>query len=135
MKTMLTLDDFSFLLATMNESIKEITENQEANKEAMYNRIESELQGVQQELWSSYAVSTAPLLEGTTEEGDEPFQLYNIADTVEVHLRKAQEEIVQSTQALKQAQEEIIEQRWVAQQEKDTLQAKVEEDKVKIQNE
>jgi hypothetical protein len=92
MKTMLTPDDFSFLLATMNESIEEITENQEANKEAMYNRIESELQGVQQELWSSYAVSTAPLLEGTTEEGDELVQLRKIAAIFEARLWKAQEE-------------------------------------------
>jgi hypothetical protein len=66
MKTTLTPDDFSFLLATMNEAIEEITENKEAKKEAMFNRIERELQGVQQALWSSRAVSTAPLLEGTT---------------------------------------------------------------------
>jgi hydrogenase maturation factor HypE len=61
MKTMLTPDDFSFLLATMNKDIEEITENKEAKKEAMFNRIGRELQGVQQALWSSRAVSTAPL--------------------------------------------------------------------------
>jgi hypothetical protein len=47
MKTTLTPDDFSFLLATMNEAIEEITENKEAKKEAMFNRIERDLQGVQ----------------------------------------------------------------------------------------
>jgi hypothetical protein len=47
MKTMLTPDEFNFLLATMNEAIEEITEKKEAKKEAMFNRIESELQGVQ----------------------------------------------------------------------------------------
>jgi hypothetical protein len=54
----------------------------------MYNRIEIKLQGVQQELQSSHAVSTAPLLEGTTKEGDEPVQLCNIANTIEVCLQK-----------------------------------------------
>jgi hypothetical protein len=81
----------------------------------MYNRIESELQGVQQALRSSHKVSTTPLPEGTTEEGDEPVQLHKIVATVEACLRKAQEETTQATQALKQAQEEIIEQRRVAQ--------------------
>jgi hypothetical protein len=38
----------------------------------MYNKIEIELQGVQQALQSSHAVSYAPLPEGTTEEGHEP---------------------------------------------------------------
>jgi hypothetical protein len=44
---MLTLDDVNFLLATMNEDIEEIIEKQEAKQEAMYNRIESDLQGMQ----------------------------------------------------------------------------------------
>jgi hypothetical protein len=100
MQTTLTPDDFSFLLTTMNEAIEEITEKQEAKQETMYNRIEIELQGVQQALQSSRAVSTAPLPEGTTEEGDEPVQLRKIVATVEVRLRKAQEETTQATQAL-----------------------------------
>jgi hypothetical protein len=101
----------------------------------MYNRIEIELQGVQQALQSSRVVSSAPLPEGTPKEGNEPVQLRKIADIVEVHLRKAQEETVQATQALKKAQEEIIEQHQAAQQEKDTLQEKFEEDREKIQRE
>jgi hypothetical protein len=135
LKTTLTPDDFSFLIAAMNEAIEEITEKQEAKQETMYNRIEIELQGVQQALQSSRAVSSAALPEGTTKEGDEPVQLHKIADTVEVHLRKAQEETTQATQALKKAQEEIIEQRRAAQQEKDAIQAKFEEDRAKIQKE
>jgi hypothetical protein len=135
LKTTLTPDDFSFLIAAMNEAIEEITEKKEAKQETMYNRIEIELQGVQQALQSSHTVSSVPLPEGTTEEGNEPVQLRKIADTVEVCLRKAQEETMQATQALKQAQEEIIEQRRAAQQEKDTLQAKFEEDRAKIQKE
>jgi hypothetical protein len=53
----------------------------------MYNRIEIELQGVQQALQSSRAVSTAPLIAGTVEPGDEPTQLHWIVDMVEAHLR------------------------------------------------
>jgi hypothetical protein len=42
---------------------------------------------------------------------------------------------MEATQALKQAQEEIIEQRQVAQQERDALKEKLEEDRAKIQKE
>jgi hypothetical protein len=42
---------------------------------------------------------------------------------------------LQATHALKQAQEEVIKQRRATQQEKDSIQAKFEEDKVKIQKE
>jgi VIT1/CCC1 family predicted Fe2+/Mn2+ transporter len=101
----------------------------------MYSQIEIALQGVQQALQSSRAISTAPLPEGTTEVGDESVQLRKIVDTVEVCLRHAQEEKAQATQALKKAQEEIIEQRQAAQQEKNALQEKFEEDRAKIQKE
>jgi hypothetical protein len=47
MNTMLNPDDFIFLLTTLNESIEEITEKQEAKKQMMYDRIEAKLQGVQ----------------------------------------------------------------------------------------
>jgi hypothetical protein len=57
--TTLTPDDFSFLLATLNEAIEEITEKQEAKQEAMYNRLETELQGVQQAIQSSRSLHCA----------------------------------------------------------------------------
>jgi hypothetical protein len=119
--TTLTPDDFRFLLMTMNEAIEEIIEKKVAKQEAMYIRIEIELQGVKQALQSSCAASTMPLLEGTTEAGDEPIQLCKIANTIEVCLQKAEEATTQATQALKQAQEEIIEQRRAAQQEKEAI--------------
>jgi len=56
----------------MNEAIEEITRKQEAKQETMYNRIEIELQGVQQALHSSRTAPTAPLSLGTLELGDEP---------------------------------------------------------------
>ena len=46
MKTVLTVDDFDFIIATLNDASLEIMEKQEAKKEEMYDRIEVELQGV-----------------------------------------------------------------------------------------
>jgi hypothetical protein len=135
MRTALTLDEFDFIVAVVNDASKEIIEKQEAKQEQMYSQIEIALQGVQQALQSSRAISTTPLPEGTTKEGDESVQLRKIVDTVEVCLRHAQEEKAQATQALKKAQEEIIEQRQAAQQEKNALQEKFEEDRAKVQKE
>jgi hypothetical protein len=110
MQTILTSDDFDFIIAALNYDLLEIAEKQEAKQEVMYNRIDIELQGVQQELWSSHIVPTAPFPLGTLELGDEPAQLHRIVDTVEALLRQAQEEIVQATQALKQVQGVLVEQ-------------------------
>jgi hypothetical protein len=135
MKTTLNPDDFSFLLATLNEAIEEITEKKEAKQQTMYDRIEVELQGVQRALQSNRAVSTAPMPEGTPEAGDESVQLRRIVDLVEVHLRKVEEVTVQATQALKHTHEEIIEQRQAAQQEKEAIQEKFDKERTKIQKE
>jgi hypothetical protein len=67
--------------------------------------------------------------------GDESVQLCKIADIVEVCFRHDQEEKAQATHTLKKAQKEIIEQRQAAQQEKNALQEKFEEDRAKIQKE
>jgi hypothetical protein len=106
----------------LNDASLEIAEKQEAKQEAMYNRIEIELQGVQQALQSSHAVSTVPLSLGTPELGDEPSQLHRIADTVEARLRRAQEETMQATQALTQVQGVLVEQRSAAEWENLSLQ-------------
>jgi hypothetical protein len=47
----------------------------EAKHETMFDRIEVELKGVQQALYSSCAVPTTPLSAGDIEVGDEPTQL------------------------------------------------------------
>jgi hypothetical protein len=135
MQTILTSDDFDFIIAALNDASLEIAEKQEAKKEAMYNRIEIELQGVQQALQSSRAVSTAPLPLGTPELGDEPAQLHRIVDTVEAHLRRAQEETTQATQALTQVQGVLVEKRSTAEWEKLALQAKFDEEKSQLQKE
>jgi hypothetical protein len=89
MQTTLTLDDFNFIIAAMNVASREVLEKQEVKKENMYNLIEIELQGVQQELQSSRPVSTMPLTVGIVELGDELAQLHQITDKVDAHLRRA----------------------------------------------
>jgi hypothetical protein len=89
MQTILTSDDFDFIIVALNDAALEIAEKQEAKQEAMYNRINIELQGVQQALQSNCAVSTLPLSTRTPELGDEPSQLHRITETVEAHLRRA----------------------------------------------
>jgi hypothetical protein len=86
------LDDFDFIIATMNDASKEIVEKKEVKQEKMYNRIEIELQGVQQALQFSHTVHTMPLIVGIVEPRDEPTQLHQIADMVEARLRQAQED-------------------------------------------
>jgi hypothetical protein len=101
----------------------------------MHERIEAELRGVQQALHSSHVVSTVPPPSKESDLGDEPTQLHRIDDATEARLRRAQEEKEQATVALKKEQEEVIEQRRVAQQEKDDLQTKFEEERAQIQQE
>jgi hypothetical protein len=88
---------------------------------------------VQHALQSSRVVSTAPMSAGTSELGDEPAQLHRIADTVEAHFRRAQEETTQATQTLAQVQGDLVEQRSAAEQEKLALQAKWDEEKSQLQ--
>jgi hypothetical protein len=101
----------------------------------MYDRIEVKLRGVQQALQSIRAVSTVPLPSGEPELGDEPAQLHRLADVIEAHLHRAQEETKQATQALNQVQGVIVEQGRVAEQEKVSLQEKFEEEKAQMQQE
>jgi hypothetical protein len=54
-------------------------------------------------------VSTTPLISGPSGTGDEPTQLHQIVDQVESHLRRAQEDTAQATQALVKAQKELLE--------------------------
>jgi hypothetical protein len=80
-------------------------------------------------------VSTAPLPSGEPELGDEPTQLHRLADAVKAHLRHAQEEIEQATNALKQVQGIVVEKKRVAEHEKVSLHAKFEEEKSQMQQE
>jgi hypothetical protein len=85
-ETVLTLDDFDFIVAALNDTSLEIAEKKEAKQDEVFSCIRDELRGVQQEIQSSRAVSTVPLPSGTLELGDEPAQLHRIADKVEARL-------------------------------------------------
>jgi hypothetical protein len=43
LKTTLTLDDFNFLIAALNDVSLELTEKKEAKKEDLFNQIKGEL--------------------------------------------------------------------------------------------
>jgi hypothetical protein len=101
---MLTLNDFDFIIAAVSGTLQDIMQNTEAKKEAMYDRIETELRGVYQALQSSCVVSTTPQSLEEQDLGDEPAQLHRIADVIEARLRREQEEKEQATVALKKAQ-------------------------------
>jgi hypothetical protein len=135
MQTTLTSDDFDFIVAALNDASLEIAEKQEAKQEEIYNRIKVELQGVQQALQSSRAVSTVPLPLETPELGDESAQLHRIVDTVEARLRRAQEETTQATQALAQVQGDLLEKCSTAEWENLSLQAKWDEERAQLQKE
>jgi hypothetical protein len=55
MQTVLTVDDFDFIIAAVADASQDILQKHEAKQEEMYDRIEVELRGVQQALQSSHA--------------------------------------------------------------------------------
>jgi hypothetical protein len=92
LQTVLTVDDFDFIIAVVLDALEDILQRNEAKQEAMYDRIETNLRGVQQALHSSRTVPTAPPPPEELELGDEPSQLHRIADMTEARLRHIQEE-------------------------------------------
>jgi hypothetical protein len=81
----------------------------------MYDRIETEMRGVQQAFHSSRRVSTVPPPSEEPELGDEPAQICRLVDVTEALLRRAQEEKKQATMSLKKTKEVVIEKRRIAQ--------------------
>jgi hypothetical protein len=47
LKTMLTLNDFDFIIAVISDTSEDILQRNEAKQETMYEKIEAELRGVQ----------------------------------------------------------------------------------------
>jgi hypothetical protein len=72
---------------------------------------------------------------GEPELGDEPAQLHHLADTIEAHLRQAQEETTQTTQNLTQVQGVLVEKRSAAEWENISLLVKFDEEKSYLQQE
>jgi hypothetical protein len=129
------VDDIYLIITIVSDTSDEILQQSEAKQETMYDKIEAELKGVHQALYSIHIVSTVSLpLEGI-EVGDEPDQLRRIAYATEDHVRWVYEEKEKTKEEFKQSKEEALEQRWVVQQVKDDLQVKFAEDRVQIQKE
>jgi hypothetical protein len=63
----------------------------------MYNRIQAELEGVQQALYSIHAMSTTSSSSEAVELGDAPTQLQRIEDATKALLHRVQEEKEQAT--------------------------------------
>jgi hypothetical protein len=74
------VDDIDLIIATVSDTSEDILQRSEAKQETMFDRIEAELKGVQQALYSSRAVSTVPPPSEGAELGDEPAQLCRLAD-------------------------------------------------------
>jgi hypothetical protein len=87
MKSVLTVDDFDFIISAVRDVAEEILQRNEARQEAMYDRIKAELRGVQQALYSSHEISTTPPPLGEPELGYEPTQLHRLADVTEACLQ------------------------------------------------
>ena len=61
LQTVLTVDDFDFIIIVVSDASEYILQRTEEKKEAMYDIIEIEIRGVQQPLQSSRVASIAPL--------------------------------------------------------------------------
>lgn len=86
LQTILTVDDIDLIISVVSDTSEDILQRSKAKHETMYDSIEVELKGVQHDLYSSRAVSTAPLSSGGIEVGDEPAQLRRIENVTEAHL-------------------------------------------------
>jgi len=65
MQTILTSDDFNFIIETLNDASLEIAKKQEDKQEEVFHWIKDKLQGVQKALQSSCVVSIVRLSTGT----------------------------------------------------------------------
>jgi hypothetical protein len=66
------MDDIDFNIVAISDTLEDILQCNEAKPNTMYERIEEELKGVQQALYSYRAVSTTPPSSKRTNLGDEP---------------------------------------------------------------
>jgi hypothetical protein len=65
------MDDIDFIIVVVSDTSEDILQHNEAKQETMYEKIEAELKGIQQSLYSSRMVSTAPSSSKGTELGDD----------------------------------------------------------------
>jgi hypothetical protein len=101
--TMLMVDDIDIIIIIVSDTLEDILQQIQDKHETMFDRIEADLKGVKQALYSSHVVPTASLSVGDIEVEYELAQLCRLADSTEAHLRRVHEEKEQATKELKQA--------------------------------
>jgi hypothetical protein len=69
------MDDVDLIIAKVEDASEDILQRHGEKQETMYERIEKELQEIQQAIHSSRVVPTASASSKTTKLGDEPTQL------------------------------------------------------------
>jgi hypothetical protein len=82
----ITVDENDIIIVMVSDTLEDILQPNEEKQDTMYDRVEAELKGVQQALYSSCAVSIVPLPSEGIELGDEPAQLRRIEDVTKAHL-------------------------------------------------
>jgi hypothetical protein len=60
MQTILMMDDIDLIIVVVSDTSEDILHCNEAKQETMYDRIEEELKGVHQALYSSHTMYTVP---------------------------------------------------------------------------
>jgi hypothetical protein len=77
------VNDVDLIIIAVEDAPEDILQRHGAKHEMMYERIEKELQEIQQTIHSSCAVPTAPSSSKIAELRDEPAQLRRLADATE----------------------------------------------------
>jgi hypothetical protein len=91
-KKVLTVDDVDLIITVVEYASEDILQRHGEKQEMMYERIEKELQEIQQAIHSSCAVPTTPSSAKIAELEDEPAQLKRLVDATEARLHRVQEE-------------------------------------------
>jgi hypothetical protein len=80
------MDDIDLIIVTISDTLEDILQCNKEKQETMYDRIATDLKGVQQAFYSSRTVSTTPPLSEGIELGDETAQLHRIEYATKSHL-------------------------------------------------
>jgi hypothetical protein len=84
------VDYIDLMIVFVSDTLEDIFHQSKAKEETMFYRIEAELKGVQQALYSIHTVSTASFSIGDIEVGYDPAQLHRLEDSTKDHLHRDQ---------------------------------------------
>jgi len=121
LKNVLIVDDVDLIIIAVEDASEDILQRHGAKQETLYERIDKEVKEIQQIIYSSRAVPTAPSWSESEKLGYEPTQLQRLTGVIEAQIFRVQEEKKKDTEALKQEKEEVLEKLCVAQKEKEEI--------------